>query len=239
MGFRARISTRLKFAIVACDVATVILGLIAATALYALLLDGPRISMVPLAIASVPIWPLMFAQQGLYQSRRLGRRMEEVRLILNSTVTSVIVVAGLSVLVHQPLPRGWLGIVFVTVTVAVIVEREMVRRSIEHLRIGGFMSRRVVVVGVNSEAEEVAAMLRATPTLGYQVVGFVAEPSVGEGISFPSGQNLGPYLGRPDQVLDLVRATGPPVWSWPPPASTRTGPISWSGRSPGRACTSR
>ena len=202
------IAARLKASIVAADMIAIAAALAIATFLDRLLLGRSDGAVLAIGLISLPVWPLLFAQQGLYQSRRLSRRMEELRLVINASLAGVIVLAGISVLFQEPLSRGWLGLVFVAVVAAVALERELVRRGIGALRRHGLLTRRVLVVGENSEAQELAAMMRAN-----------ARPrATTSSASSPKGRTdrswtatpvatSGPYLGSAEHVVDLVRET--------------------------------
>ena len=206
-----RFAVRLKAAIMGADVVATAAGMALATASYHLVTGEGLDQVMAVAVLSLPIWPFLFAQQGLYQGRRLGRRIEELRRVVNAVLAGLLVLAGLSVMLQSNLSRGWLGFAFVCITTTVYLEREVARRAIHEFRLRGVMIRRVVVVGHNVEAEGIATQLGNYPELGYEVVGFVSggtdetDESV---IDLRTGQDLGPYLGRPTEVLDLVRATG-------------------------------
>jgi exopolysaccharide biosynthesis polyprenyl glycosylphosphotransferase len=133
--------------------------------------------------------------------------MEEWRRIVNAVLLGVLVVAALSVLMKDDISRGWLGLAALFVVTTMTLERELARRVITEFRTRGVMTRRVVVVGRNEEAEEIASMLGAYPELGYEVVGFVADRPGTNVIDLRAGHDLGPYLGAPRDVLDLVRST--------------------------------
>lgn len=199
--------SRVKAVLVCTDAAAAVTGMLLAAGILEWILGTSLDSSALVAAASVPVWPIIFAQQGLYQSRRLSRRMEELRRIINSVLAGILVLAGLSVLFQSDLSRGWLGLVFICVTTLVYCEREVARRVIASRRAHGHMTRRVVVVGQNAEAAELAGMLENYPQHGYEVVGFVADPAVPV-VDLRTGRPLGPYLGSPQDVLDLVRATG-------------------------------
>lgn len=201
----ARLSRHLKAALVAADVLTTLCGLAAATAIVLLVesVDHAARAMIWTAVASLPFWPVLYAHQGLYQARRVARRLEEVRRIVNSALSGLLVLAGISVLASATVPRMWFVCVGLFVALAMIAERELVRRLIYRLRAKGLLTRRVIVVGDNEEATEVATSLSEHPELGYEVIGYAAESAGGR-----VAADLGPYLGRPTDVLDLVHHTG-------------------------------
>ncbi len=208
-GRRVPLSLQVKVALIGADVVATICGLAIATGLAAWLgwTDPGAEQLLPTALLSLPVWPVLYAHQGLYQARRISRRPEEGRRIVNSVLAGAFVLAGISVLLQEDLSRGWLVAVAVCVTVTMLLERELARRVIHEFRARGVMTRRVVIVGRNEEATELAAALADNRELGYEVVGFVADVPIGPVIDLRAGHDLGPYLGRPTDVLDLVRAT--------------------------------
>jgi exopolysaccharide biosynthesis polyprenyl glycosylphosphotransferase len=210
-GRRRRIpfSLQLKAALVGADLVATVCGLAIATGVttWAGWTDPGAERLLPTALVSLPMWPILYAHQGLYQARRISRRLEEARRIVNSVLAGMLVLAGISVLLQEELSRSWLVVVAICLTATMVLERELVRRVIYEFRSRGVMTRRVVIVGRNEEASDLAAALGEHRELGYQVVGFVADVPVGPVIDLRAGHDLGPYLGRTTEVLDLVRAT--------------------------------
>jgi len=204
-----RFSTQVKIALASADVVATACGLAIATALAAWLdLADPAVDhLLQTALIALVVWPMLYVHQGLYQARRTARRLEEARRIVNSVISGVLVLAGVSVLFESRLSRFWFLAVAVCVTTTMIVERELARRVIHEFRCRGVMTRRVVIVGRNEEAAEVAEALGENPELGYEVVGFVADAPVGPVIDLRLGRDLGPYLGHTSDVLDLVQST--------------------------------
>jgi len=224
-------SQQLRVALVGADIVATICGIAIASALtaWASWAESQAESLLMTALISLPVWPILYAHQGLYQARRVSRRLEESRRIVNSVLAGMFVLAGISVLLQEDLSRGWLLLVATCVTSTMILERELARRVIMEFRTRGVMTRRVVIVGRNEEATELAASLSDTPELGYEVVGFVADAAAGHVIDLRDeisrdhdvdrdlvqsrepglglDDDLGPYLGRPTEVLELVRAT--------------------------------
>jgi len=228
---RVPFSQQLRVALVGADIVATICGIAIASALtaWANWAESQAESLLMTALISLPVWPILYAHQGLYQARRVSRRLEESRRIVNSVLAGMFVLAGISVLLQEDLSRGWLLLVATCVTSTMILERELARRVIMEFRTRGVMTRRVVIVGRNEEATELAASLSDTPELGYEVVGFVADAAAGQVIDLRDeishdhevdrnlvqsrepvlglDDDLGPYLGRPTEVLELVRAT--------------------------------
>jgi exopolysaccharide biosynthesis polyprenyl glycosylphosphotransferase len=78
-----------------------------------------------------------------------------------------------SFLLKIPVSRTWVLLSLPIAIPMLWAEREVVRRSFRRRRIKGQSTRRVVVVGNNSETEGVVEMLGTDPSLGYEVLAVV------------------------------------------------------------------
>ena len=190
---------RLKLVMVLADLLAVSAGMAVAISLYRTRL-GPVDDAVRVAVLSLPVWPLLFAQQGLYQARHVARRIEEFRRLVNAVVAGVIALAGISVLLQISLSRGWILLAGGGVMIATAIEREGIRAYVAHLRRTGRMNRRVVLVGENSEADELSDMLRHGSEIGYDVVGRVTSNPVEPGAVHHAHDV--PHLGQTEDILD-------------------------------------
>ncbi len=206
---RLPFSSQVKIALVGADFVATCCGLAIAFGITAWMgWAEPDVQrLLPTAMVALAMWPILYAHQGLYQARKISRRPDEGRRIVNSVIAGLLVLSGVAVLFQVDLSRGWLLAVAVCVTSTMLLERELARRVIHEFRARGVMTRRVVIVGRNEEANELAAALGDNRELGYEVVGFVADAPVGPVIDLRAGHELGPYLGRTRDVLDLVRST--------------------------------
>ena len=106
-----RFSGRLKLALIGSDVVAVAAGLALATLIYQIVAGADLDQVTLVALVSLPVWPVLFAQQGLYQARRIDRRMEELRRVINAVIAGILVLAGISVLLQSEVARGWLAFV--------------------------------------------------------------------------------------------------------------------------------
>ena len=125
------------------------------------------------ALATLPIWLGVFANQRLYNTRFIGRRIDEYRRIINSCVLGTLAVSLVANFANVLLRRSSLVILAAVACVVVTAERETARRIFLRLRSGGRMVRHVIIAGANPEGRDIAAMLQAESWLGYQVIGFV------------------------------------------------------------------
>ncbi len=200
----------LKALLVAVDTIAGALGIAISLFIFSLV-SGTELGVtLPIALLSIPVWPAAFAQQGLYHARHLDRRTEELRRLVNAVLVGTVGMAAISVLLQRELSRGWLLLAAISVLATTAIERECVRQVVRRRRESGRMTRRVVLVGNNAEAEELDRMLSRSAELGYEVVGRVTDNPdafLAADLDDASESSDGPvYLGGTDQVLEAVRA---------------------------------
>ena len=177
---RPHAQSRAKLALVAADALTVVVaGAVAAALLHRW---DPAASQASwqlfwATVASVPIWIALFSGQHLYNTRFIGRRIDEVHRIVNATFLGTLSVAVAASLANVLLRRaGWVMLAICAV-VLITLEREVARRLFTRLRTRGRMIREVIVAGANPEGQDIAAMLQTESWLGYRVIGFVDDTS--------------------------------------------------------------
>lgn len=197
----------LKATMVLVDTATTTLALALSYLFYVDVLNQPVKDVIGIAVLSIPLWPIAYAQQSLYQARRLSRRIEELRRLVNATAIGLVATACISVLLEVRISRGWLITAGAFVLAFMAIEREGARKVVTHQRARGKLARRVVLVGDNAEADELVTMLRQTRELGYDVVGRVSDQPPAEGLDGLGRPTL-PYLGGTDDIVNAVRSVG-------------------------------
>jgi len=167
--------------------------------------EGPTASQMgdtwKLIALSLPVWSAAFVRYRLYQARFLGRRSQEFRRVVGSSV-----VGAASLLL---IPNAWRffdvqrDFVLFTLLFApalLMAEREVVRRIFASARRRGHRLRRVLIIGDNAEAKELRRMFDADPALGYDFVGFInVQRSPRQGRSHD-------VIGTLDDVVDIVQS---------------------------------
>jgi len=164
----------------AADVLAIVTFTTAATVLVDQWDLGPRQAAHQLwwtSIATIPAGLAIFANQRLYNTRFIGRRIDEFRRVVNASFVGTLTVAVAANVVGILPSRGGLLVLGVSAITVVTVEREIARRVFLRLRSAGQMVRFVIIAGANPEGRDIAAMLKTEPWLGYQVVGFVDDHS--------------------------------------------------------------
>lgn len=199
---RAR-GLRPKVALLAADAATIFVSAAVAGILFDRLVDDAGDALRHLMGATamaLPAWLAIFANQRLYNTRFIGRRIDEFRRIVNATILGTLAVSLAGSLANTLLRRGSLAVLAVTACLLVALEREIARRLFIRLRERGRIVRQVIVVGANPEGRDIAAMLKAEPWLGYEVVGFVDDNATN-----PEPVPGVPLLGRIDGITGHLR----------------------------------
>jgi exopolysaccharide biosynthesis polyprenyl glycosylphosphotransferase len=160
-------------------------------------IEGARFEHLALGIVAIPVWVSVFARQRLYVSRFISRRVDEWRRILHGSAYAVVALAAGGYALQLNVSRAWMILAAALVVGVVGLEREIARHLFARMRCQGKLLRNVIIVGSNDEARELATMLADDPTLGYRVVGFVAD-----------ADDCDDLLGTAEETLDVLRRTG-------------------------------
>ncbi len=171
-------------------------------------------------LLALPLWVAVLAHQRLYNSRFIERRIDEFRRIVNASVLGTWAVILTAMVSNVLLPRTGLAMLAACACVTITVERNIARRLFRGLRSRGQMLRQVVIVGSNHEARDIAAMLRAEPWLGYEVVGFVSDDEDAQEEPVPGLRVLGTLADLPRLLGEIDRASVIVATSAVPSATT-------------------
>ena len=171
-----RAAWRPKFLLIIADAVALLLTALVSTLLFEWWDPGADQTSLQLwwaTVATLPIWLALFGNQRLYNTRFIGRRIDEFRRIVNASILGTLAVSLVANFGNVLLRRSSLFILAATSVVVVSTEREVARHIFLKLRSGGRMVRYVIIAGANPEGRDIAAMLQAEPWLGYKVIGFV------------------------------------------------------------------
>jgi exopolysaccharide biosynthesis polyprenyl glycosylphosphotransferase len=134
-----------------------------------------RIRLLNFVLFSVFIWTwhATFAAFGLYSSRRLlGRREDITDIVKAGTVgTLLILAAGATFQIHL-ITGSFLALFWVSVVASSILSRFLLRSVLTQVRLRGRNLRFMLIVGTNSRAVDFANRTASRPELGYRVIGF-------------------------------------------------------------------
>ncbi len=201
----ARLRVDPKLVMGVADMATVGLALaLSAVVSGPMSVDGGPSSwrFLVLGLATLPAWLAIMSGQRLYNVRFIGRRIDEVRRIVNATFLGAMGVALAGYFADVEVPRSRILVLFLVVTLLVGIEREVARHIFGALRERGKLVRNVVIAGANPEGRELAAMLRTDTWLGYRVLGFVDDDPATDPEPVPGV----PLLGTVSDAGEILRA---------------------------------
>lgn len=136
----------------------------------------PRLQQLEGALLLIPLCIAVFALFRLYDRQYLlGGTLEYARVFNATTVLVTLVIVLSFVFPVTRISRGWVALCWLFGFSMVIVMRWLLRRVVYRLRRRGILTRRTLIVGADSEAIAIAEQLRATPTCGAEIIGFVAD----------------------------------------------------------------
>jgi len=190
-----------KCAVVLADVVAVAASMCIAVWARNRLLTRPEPlgPIVRTSVASLLMWPIVFARYRLYTTAAISSTSSEVTRALHAIAVGVGLTGVTSLVLAQEVSRVWLLLLMVVATFAVLTERSAARRFFRRARGRGKLQRPVIVVGTNAEAVGIARMLESDPGLGYQVLGLLDCSDAMHGVAEV------PVLGKWHDAVQIVK----------------------------------
>ncbi len=154
-----------------------------------------------LGVVAAALTLLIFAVAGLYESFRAVRlHVEAGRVVVLELLVALIVMAAMFVLRLGETSR-WSVAFFYGVSVLLLVgKRAALRLLLRRYRAMGFNQKRVLLVGHGESAEAYLKKVTQDKSLGYQVLGYVADNSKWGKL---------PYCGTYGQLEEIFRREKP------------------------------
>ena len=160
------------------------------------------------AALMIPAWVLTMALGGAYERRVLGSGSEEYRRVFDSALRFLGLVAIVAFVCQIGVARTFVAIAIPLGGGLTLLQRYMLRQSLHRQRGRGRFSRRVLVVGSETEAADlVGAMLRNRHAGLSPVAACV--PGGSDALSV-DGEKV-PVVCSPDGVLEALVTTGADV----------------------------
>jgi exopolysaccharide biosynthesis polyprenyl glycosylphosphotransferase len=188
------------------DVGALLLGLMVAQGIQQALM-AVRSSVDPLGpvgvfnTLAILLWLALFANAGLYDSRRLLNAAEEFKLILQAVATGTVAATFTAFVVKVPTQRSWVLSTWVGCTIAVLATRFAYRWMVRSMRRSGALVSRMLIVGAGREGRDLCRALSRARHLGFQVVGFLDDTRpVG-----PAAAGLPDIVGSSADIRRAVR----------------------------------
>lgn len=154
----------------------------------------------PVAMAIPFVWALLLSAFGAYQRDHFGTGTDEYRRVAHASFALAAVVSMVAYLMHYPLSRGYVVLLFMVGRALLILGRVILRRLVHQIRAAGYFTVPVLVVGAAQHVDDITAVLRRESWMGYQVRGALVDTGTVEtavGV---------PILGRVRDVLRTVRS---------------------------------
>src|SRR5918999_6158712 len=211
------------------DVGALLLGLMVAQGIQQALVMV-RSSVAPLGsigvfnTLAILLWLSLFANAGLYDSRRLLNAAEEFKLILQAVATGTVAATFTAFVVKVPTQRSWVLSTWAGCTIAVLATRFAYRWLLRSMRHSGALVSRLLIVGAGRDGRDLCRAVTRARHLGFRVVGFLDDTRpVG-----PAAAGLPEIVGSSVDVRQAVRdheahavliasssSSAPSTWSWP------------------------
>lgn len=129
-----------------------------------------------LFLSFLVIWNIVFNVFGLYGSKRLSSRWEEIWDITRATTLGTVVIAVFGVMFRiWVVNRIFLALFWVLTTTSVISTRTLIREVLAYARRHGKNMRNMLVIGTNARALQLVERIQLKPELGYRILGFADE----------------------------------------------------------------
>lgn len=153
---------------------------------------SPKSFYVSLVAMLIPLFVVIFACYRLYSPRQLFDGVREYAQVVSATTLTVMLIISLSFLFESRLiiARGWLVTSWMTIIASVFVLRFILRRGVYALRRGGYLRRRIIVVGNGADAIRLTDHIRAASSHGLEVVGVIDSHTLEADEPDPSRQSM-------------------------------------------------
>jgi exopolysaccharide biosynthesis polyprenyl glycosylphosphotransferase len=188
------------------DIGALLLGLMVAQGIQQVLLalGGPVRPLGPVAVfntLAILIWLALFANAGLYDTRRLVNAADEFKLVMQAVATGTVAATFAAFALKVPTQRSWVLAAWAGCTVAVLITRFGYRLILRSMRHSGTLVSRMLIVGAGREGRDLCRAVTRARWLGFKVVGFLDDTRP----PGPVAAGLPEVLGSSADVRQAVR----------------------------------
>lgn len=148
-------------------------------------------------------WLVVIALFGGYREDVFGAGTDEYKRVFNASVATAGLLGIGCYLAKFQLSRGFFLLAFGVGIPALLLGRFVLRKAVHRARRQGRLRYRVLIAGTPEHVDEVAAVLRREPWLGYHVAGALV-PRGSTGDETAAGI---PILGTTDHATSLITAS--------------------------------
>jgi exopolysaccharide biosynthesis polyprenyl glycosylphosphotransferase len=133
-----------------------------------------KVSNLAILLFAFVVCHVIFTVCGLYRSRRLIGRRDEVLDVLRATTAFITFFLALSYIFSiRMITVEFLAEFWGLSTVMLVLAHFLLRRVADRVRMHGRDLRYLLILGTNRRAAEFARRITASPELGYRLLGFV------------------------------------------------------------------
>ncbi len=148
------------------------------------------------------LWIALVAMNRAYASRFIGIGTEETTRVFRAGLLLMASVASISYATRADFARGYVVIAIPSLVALSLLGRCVQRSWLHRQRRAGRCMHRTVLVGSATNVRVTVGRLRKDPTHGIQVVAAcLSDPHVSPAVADVA------VAGRPDEIVDIVRAT--------------------------------
>ena len=163
------------------DAITIAFGLIVVVVLRSQLplvhhwLQGTSKDLTATLLGYLGIFLWIAYRYGLYRAESLSNRFQEQRLIVQSCLSTGLILCGVLFLFHTQFSR-WLVLLLVICPSGTLCLERTVRRVLQAGKSTDVVTRNVAILGVNQLCYALSEHMNQNPQFGYNFVGFVNFP---------------------------------------------------------------
>ncbi|EBK2059893.1 undecaprenyl-phosphate glucose phosphotransferase, partial [Salmonella enterica subsp. enterica serovar Typhi] len=140
---------------------------------------------------------------SLYTPKRKKRFADEVWKIIQVHVASLFLLFGLMFFFKQvDISRVYLAFYMILNLLLIMFYRYFLKNSLKQLRKKGYNKQFVLILGAGTLGQRFHNNLKQYPELGYEIVGFLDDHKVWDGIE---ATRYKPVLGRIDQLESVLQ----------------------------------
>jgi exopolysaccharide biosynthesis polyprenyl glycosylphosphotransferase len=156
----------------------------------------PFANEVPIALAVIPLWLVLFHLAGAYRPEYLNAGGDAFRRFVAGVAGGVFTLGFISFALNLQLSRLFVAFLAVGVFLGGGAVRLWLRRALQRRHAAGEYLQRTLVVGTDSDARQLVATLSTNDDSSYRVVGYLDERAA-------TGSDVGstPVVGHPREVL--------------------------------------
>ena len=129
-------------------------------------------------IIAISTWHVIFQLLGLYETKRMGSRIQEcIDIIKATSLGTFFITSFISIFYAQVFAGIFVFLLWVLSTLSTITARMTMRLLLIMIRNRGRNLRHIILIGTNQRVQRFAEKITKRKDLGYNIIGFVDDKS--------------------------------------------------------------